>query len=162
MPRVSGVRTALLAMLAIGAGCGDPGASCGPEAGVVARVIDGDTIVLESGETIRYLMVDTPETTSEVECFGADARSFNTDAVGGKAISLRYDVECTDRFDRLLAYVSVDGQEINRLLVERGYGCVLRIAPNGAARADEFEMLEFRARAEGRGLWSACPEPRPC
>ena len=57
--------------------------------------------------------------------------------------------------------MTVDGQELNRLLVERGYGCVLHIAPNGDDRKDEFDMLEFRAKAEGRGLWSACM-PAPC
>lgn len=150
------------AALTAAAGCGSPVALCGPTSGIVERVIDGDTIVLTSGETIRYLMVDTPETTSDVECYGEEAKQFNTDAVAGKTVYLAYDLECTDRFDRLLAYVTADGQEINRTLVERGYACALHIAPNGNDRKDEFDALEFRARAEGRGLWSACPAPRPC
>ncbi len=53
----------------LGAGCGSP---CGPSRGTVATVVDGDTVKLESGETVRYLMVDTPEVTSgKNECWGA-------------------------------------------------------------------------------------------
>ncbi|MGE3458645.1 MAG: thermonuclease family protein, partial [Kofleriaceae bacterium] len=61
----------------------------------------------------------------------------------------------------LLAYVSVAGQEVNSLLIERGYGCVLHIAPNGDDRIVELEALEAAAKAAGRGLWGAC-DPIPC
>ena len=43
------------------------------------------------------------------------------------------DVEPPDlqpRFGRTLAYVTVGSQEVNTLLVERGYACVLFIPPN--------------------------------
>lgn len=139
-----------------------PGAGrCGPPSGVVDQVIDGDTIRLESGQRIRYLLVDTPENTSEVECYGPEATQFNTDLVGGAEVELVYDEECTDNFDRTLAYVSVQEREVNSLLVERGFGCALYIPPNGADRREEFEGLQAQARAENRGLWAACPE-NPC
>ena len=142
--------------------CGGGGSECGPTSGTVARVIDGDTIELATGETIRYLMVNTPETTGgKNECFGTNAVTFNRDLVEGKQVSIAYDVECTDRFDRTLAYVSVDGMEVNSLLVERGFACVLHIPPNGDARADEFDALQDAARQAGRGLWGQC-DPIPC
>jgi len=156
------IRTALAAGLAGAAalgGCGGP--SCGPETAVVSRVIDGDTVELASGERVRYLMVDTPESTTTTECYGDIAAQFNRDLVEGKTVSLTYDQECTDRYGRLLAYVSVGGVEVNTLIVERGYGCVLYIPPNGTDRQLEFETLEAQARAAGRGLWSAC-SPIPC
>jgi hypothetical protein len=34
----------------------------------------------------------------------------------------------------------------------------LHIPPNGDARLAEFQALEDQARAEGRGMWSACAE----
>ena len=80
----------------------------------------------------------------------------------GKQVTLTYDQQCTDRYGRLLAYVKIDGQEVNTVLVERGYACVLHIPPNGDDRVDEFDMLEYRAKLEGRGLWAACPPPLPC
>lgn len=148
--------------LLVAPGCG--GDRCGPESGTVAAVVDGDTIDLASGERVRYLMVDTPETTGgSDDCFGDNAVQFNTDLVLGQEVTLAYDVECEDRFGRLLAYVSVGGQEVNRLMVERGYACVLRIPPNGDDRAAEFEALEDAAQAAGRGLWGACaPEEILC
>lgn len=135
---------------------------CGATEGVVARVIDGDTIELETGERIRYLMVNTPETTGgKNECYGANAVTFNTDLVLGKRVTLRFDAQCTDIFDRTLAYVSVGGQEVNTLILERGYGCLLHIPPNGDDREDEFEALQAAARAQRRGLWGSC-DPIPC
>jgi micrococcal nuclease len=144
------------------AGCGDPGSSCGPRDAIVERVIDGDTVVISGGVRIRYLLVDAPESTSgRDDCYGANATQLNTDLVLGKAIELDYDVECRDAFGRTLAYVTVDGQDVNRLLIERGFACVLHIPPNGDARADELAALESTARAARRGLWGAC-DPIPC
>jgi micrococcal nuclease len=159
------VRSALVALAGLAvpaAACdGGGGSDCGPTSGTVARVIDGDTIELASGEGIRYLMVDTPENTTSVECYGPEATAFNADLVEGKDVEIEYDAECKDRYDRLLAYVSVDGREVNSLLVERGFGCVLYIPPNGTEREEEFDALEETARSESRGLWGACPE-NPC
>ncbi|KAB2891787.1 MAG: thermonuclease [Kofleriaceae bacterium] len=142
-----------------------PAVACGGggdgETATVGRVIDGDTIELTDGRRVRYLMVDTPESTTETECYGPEAKDFNVALVDGKTVTLTFDVEREDQFDRLLAYVSVDGVEINPVIVERGYGCVLHIPPNGDDRAAEFDELELRARTLGRGLWTAC-DPRPC
>jgi micrococcal nuclease len=130
--------------------------------GVVERVVDGDTIVLTTGETVRYLMVNTPEITGgKNECYGQNAARFNSDLVLGKTVRLTLDVEPTDIYDRTLAYVSVGDQEVNRLLVERGFACVLHIPPNGADRRAEFQELEASAKAAMRGLWGAC-DPIPC
>ena len=95
--------------------------SCGPGAGVVSRVVDGDTVVLQSGERVRYLLVDTPETTNgKHECFGAECRDFNRSLVEGRNVRLEYGEACTDRYGRLLAYVTVDGREVNSLLAKAG------------------------------------------
>jgi micrococcal nuclease len=148
----------VLAAAVLAAGCGG-GSPCGPESGVVMRAIDGDTIELESGETIRYLLADTPESTGGADdCFGQEAADYNAQLVEGERVTIEYDVECEDRFDRLLAYVSVGDTEINSLLVERGYACVLYIPPNGEDRVDEFQALEDAARAANRGMWGACAE----
>jgi micrococcal nuclease len=146
------------------AACGGGGGSseCGPTEATVARIIDGDTIELMSGERIRYLMVNTPETTGgKMDCYGENAVQFNRDLVEGKQITLTYDEQCTDMFGRTLAYVEVNGTEVNTVMVERGYACVLHIPPNGDDRADEFEALEDAAKAARRGLWGVC-DPIPC
>lgn len=156
------VRLALAAYAATAlGGCG--GSPCGESEAKVTRVIDGDTIELEGGVKIRYLLVDTPEISGGTECFGDNAKQMNSDLVLGKTVQIHYDVQCTDNFGRTLAYVTVDGQEVNTLLVQRGYACVLYIPPNGEARVSEFENLQLDAKNARRGLWSACnPLPPAC
>jgi len=150
------------ALLGLGI-CGLMGCATEPNnTALVARAIDGDTVELDTGERVRYLMVDTPESTTELECYGENAKTFNRDLVEGKQVTLRYDVEREDRFGRTLAYVTVDGDEVNTLIIERGFGCVLYIEPNGTDRLDEFQDLEAAARQANRGLWGACTSPRPC
>lgn len=154
-------RAAVLAALCASACGGEepPGSACGPSSARIVVVTDGDTVTTSEGERIRYLLVDSNEITGgRNDCYGQEARLYNESLVLDRTVSLAYDQECRDRFGRLLAYVSVDGREVNRLLVERGYACVLYIPPNGADRRAELEALEDQARAERRGMWGACHE----
>jgi micrococcal nuclease len=132
---------------------------CGPTSGVVDRVIDGDTIVLESGDRVRYILVDTPEITAgKNECWGAEARDYNQMLVEGRSIGIEYDQECQDQYGRLLAYVSVDELEVNRALLEGGFACILHISPNGDGAFAEYQALENTAKQAGVGMWSACAD----
>lgn len=151
----------ILVAILLGA-CGEATSSCGPPEATVARVIDGDTIVLTSGTRLRYLLINAPETTNgHADCYGAEATRANAALVAGKQVELAYDAACTDRYGRTLAYVSADGIDVNAYMIERGYACVLHIPPDGDARAAEFERLEADAKAARRGLWGAC-DPIPC
>ena len=75
-------------------------------------------------------------------------------------VPVRTDRLAMDKFveSTLLAWVWVQGQEVNTLMVERGYGCVLYIPPNGEDRVDEFNGLQALAKAAKRGMWGACAE----
>jgi micrococcal nuclease len=106
-------------------------------------------------------MIDTPESTTEQECWGMEAKQANRDLVEGKTVRLRYDVQCEDDYGRLLAYVELANQEINRVMIERGHACVLQIPPNGEAVLDEYRDLEYAAEQLGKGLWASCT-PIPC
>jgi micrococcal nuclease len=156
VPVAQATRLAAIAVLA--GACHDAGGTTA----VVTRVIDGDTVELASGEKIRYLMVNAPETTNgHDDCYGSNAATFNSDLVLDKTVTLDYDVVKTDMFGRTLAYVTVDGQEVNSLLLERGYACLLHIPPNGDDRLAEFKALETAAKTANRGLWGSC-SPIPC
>ena len=151
---------AVLAGASFCVGCThDDDSRCGPKRATVVNVVDGDTIDLDSGERVRLLMIDTPETTGgHDDCYGQEAAQFTITTLLGQEIELGYDVECEDQYGRLLAYVSLNGREINALMVERGFACVLYIPPNGSDRADEFESLEYVAESGGVGMWGACAE----
>jgi micrococcal nuclease len=107
---------------------------------------------------VRYIGVDTPEATHEVECWGRRATAANARLVDGRRVRLRRDVERRDRYGRLLAYVErvADGLDVNAELVRRGHARALAVAPN-TRRARRYARLADRARARGRGLWGVCP-----
>lgn len=122
----------------------------------VARVIDGDTIVLENGEKIRYIGMDTPETkhpSKPVEYYGKEATEANRRLVENKTVRLEFDAQERDRYGRLLAYVYVDTTFVNAELVKQGYAKVSTYPPN-VKYQDVFLKLEREAREEGRGLWA--------
>jgi len=133
--------------------------SCPPTNGVtVTDVVDGDTIKLSDGTTIRYIGIDTPETKHPhkgVECFGLQASKKNSELVLGKTVKLTYDVSKTDRYGRVLAYVWVEGKMVNETLVKEGYAFATAFPPD-VLYQDTFEMLEAEAKFENRGLWNEC------
>ncbi len=129
----------------------------------VVRVVDGDTIVVADGRTVRLIGIDTPETHDPrrpVECFGAEAASFTATLLPpGTAVRLVYDVERSDRYGRTLAYVyrRQDGLALSAALVAEGYASLLTIPPN-VAHVEELAALAAEARRADRGLWGVCRE----
>ena len=142
------------------AGDGSGGAGARAGGATVARVVDGDTIVLRGGERVRYIGMDTPESVkpgTPVQCYAKAAGRENERLVAGRRVRLRYDAERRDRYGRTLAYVyrARDGLFVNAELVRRGYARVLTIPPDDA-HAGLFRRLAARAREARRGLWGAC------
>lgn len=130
----------------------------------VRSVVDGDTIRvtgLPTGtELVRLIGIDAPETgegRTTRECFGREAQRWLADQVPrGSRLRLVFDVGQRDRYGRLLAYAHrPDGTFLNAELVARGYAQTMTIPPN-VRHAKELRELQRRARAEDRGLWSAC------
>ena len=123
---------------------------------IVQRVVDGDTVVLSSGERIRYIGMDTPELhhpRKPVEAYGREAMEFNRRLVEGKKVRLEFDVERHDRYGRVLAYVYLpEGTFVNAELVRQGYARLLTIPPN-VKYADLFVKLQKEAKEARRGLW---------
>lgn len=121
----------------------------------VSRVIDGDTIVLDGGDRVRYIGIDTPEDTAKRDCFGRQATQRNRELVEGRQVALEKDVQETDRFGRLLRYVWVDGQMVNEILVEEGFASVSTFPPD-VRHQERFLEAQERARRAGAGLWGEC------
>ncbi len=122
----------------------------------VVRVVDGDTIVLSDGRTVRYIGIDTPERGQK---FYEAAKNFNRKLVQNKTVELEFDVERYDQYGRLLAYVFVRDKNkrlifANAEMVRNGYARIYTKPPN-VKYADLFLRLQKEARANHRGLWSA-------
>lgn len=121
----------------------------------VAKVIDGDTIVLESGETIRYIGIDAPEVSLGEECFAKEATKANEELVLGKEIRLEKDVSEKDKYNRLLRYVWVGSTFVNESLVKEGFARFSSYPPD-VKYQDLFKAAEQDARENNRGLWGKC------
>ena len=125
----------------------------------VVRVVDGDTIELDTGEKVRYIGVNAPESVDPrkpVECFGKEASEYNKSLVEGKAVGLVGDVGDKDKYGRLLRYVYLnDGTFVNLKLVQDGYASVMTVQPN-VAYQKEFVAAQSKARENKVGLWNAC------
>lgn len=126
----------------------------------LARVVDGDTLRLESGESVRLLGINTPEVASryrDAEAGGEQARQWLRRKLEGEAIYLEHDAERVDRYDRLLAHVFLeDGEHINASLLESGLA-MLTITPPNLAYSDSLQQAQLRAESARRGVW-AMPE----
>lgn len=131
----------------------------------VTEVIDGDTVIIESGERVRYIGVDTPETKhpkKSVQCFGREASRRNTELVEGKEVYLEKDISETDRYGRLLRYIYLLNPDapdevimVNEYLIEQGYGTVITYPPD-VKYHEQFREAQRLAQEEKRGLWGAC------
>jgi len=127
---------------------------------IVKRVIDGDTIEISTGDRVRYIGIDTPETShpsKPIECFGKEASDKNKQLVEGKKVRLEKDVSETDKYGRLLRYVYVDNIFVNLELVKLGYAYSSTYPPDVKYQS-QFLAAQNEARENGRGLWSACQE----
>lgn len=135
------------------------------EAGLVTRVIDGDTIeVMMNGQTyrVRYIGIDSPETydpQTGSQPFGPEAADKNREFVNGREIILVKDVSETDSFGRLLRYVFVGGLSgifVNYEMVASGYAVASSYPPDVACN-EVFLSAEEMARSSEIGLWAPVP-----
>lgn len=134
-----------------------------PTPRTIIRVVDGDTVVLNGGEKVRLIGVDTPETVDPrkpVQRFGHEASAFTTRRLQGKTVRLAYDWQRTDKYRRTLAYVCLpDGELVNETIIRQGYGVALMKYPFAAPLMARFRAAEAAARTGARGLWAPAVAP---
>lgn len=125
--------------------------------GLVASVIDGDTLKLADGRRVRLLGIDTPEVAHHGQAgepLGEQARRFLKKQIEGKRVHLRYDLQRRDHYQRLLAHLFLEnGENINAKLLERGLAHALFKWPN-LKNAEHYYTLESEARRQGSGVWA--------
>lgn len=87
------------------------------EGGIVERVIDGDTIVV-NGSTVRLLGINTPE---KGEVYYEEAKQYMENRTLNKFVKLKGGKEDLDLYKRKLRYVYVSEKNVNEELVRKGY-----------------------------------------
>jgi micrococcal nuclease len=134
----------------------------------VKRVVDGDTVELTDGRKVRYLNMDTPESVkpnTPEQCYAKKASHRNEELVSGKTITLVFDKQAYDRYDRLLALIFLNDADkndttksVNAELVREGAARALIIKPNNTYEA-LFYSLQSEAESAKKGLWGECKRP---
>lgn len=117
----------------------------------VDRVLDGDTIKLQDGRTVRFRNVDTPE--KDQSHGGAAASALDYALSKGKNISIH--TEQTDPYGREIAYIYADGKLVNQSLVESGDAWVYDHFAKDSKDFGELKAVERAAKEARKGLWSS-------
>lgn len=126
-----------------------------PQIGKITRVVDGDTVhVLIDGRdfAVRYIGVDTPESTTEHEFLGPESSALNSSLVANQDVVLYRDTSETDRFDRLLRYVFVGEKFVNAELVRAGMAQAIDYEPDTAC-SELLTQAMLEAQQTKVGLW---------
>ena len=126
----------------------------------VKYVYDGDTILMDNGEKVRYLGINAPEIgyQGEIDEFmSIQSRDYNQHLVLHRKVQLEFDRQKRDPHNRLLAYVYLQsGEMVNRLLVRQGLAHVMV----NKAKPKYFSDLlaeQRRAMTKKIGIWQNEP-----
>jgi len=126
------------------------------------KCIDGDTIKVERNDeiiTVRLLAVNTPEIKTdkkEGEYYSEEASTYTCNLImNAKKIELEYDPksDITDKYDRTLAWVFIDGKLLEDLLVKNGYAEV-KYVYDDYKYVDLLMESENIAKTNRLGIWN--------
>ena len=125
------------------------------------KTIDGDTIkIMYEGkeENVRYLLIDTPETNHPrlgKQPFGQQAKVRNQELLQKGQLEIEFDVGGKyDKYDRLLAYIYIDGKSVQEQLLKEGLARVAYVYPPNTRHLDAFKKAEQQAKKSGIGIWT--------
>ena len=122
--------------------------------GIFVDCIDGDTAVflLDQKETkVRFLAIDAPEIDTT---FGKEVASYVCNVLK-KSEKIHFEFEETaskDKYGRTLAWVYVDDQLLQKILVEQGYAEVKYIYDD-YKYVEQLENLQKQAKEKKLGIW---------
>lgn len=122
----------------------------------VKKVYDGDTLLLDNGQKVRLLGVNTPEVEGrykEAQAGGEEAKRWLQKVLKNKKVHIERDVEKKDKYGRVLAYVFVEGGlHINLELVKKGFAS-LNIYPPNLKYTDVLLKAQKQAEKKQLGIW---------
>ena len=125
----------------------------------ITSITDGDTIKLSDGTSVRLLQIDSPELRGN-ECYATEAQKALAKLINrsGK-ISLTTDpnLDEVDRYGRLLRYLFIGKRNINLEMVRIGAAAPYFYRSERGLYSEKLIKAAQSARANSRGLWSACP-----
>lgn len=124
----------------------------------LSKCVDGDTAwFILDGEEIktRFLAIDTPESTNEIEPFGKEASNYTCDLLtNANKIEIEYDENSDklDKYGRHLVWVFVDDKLLQDLIIQQGLGQVDYIYGD-YKYLTTLEASELIAKNNQVGMW---------
>ena len=128
--------------------------------GEVVYVHDGDTFDVKIGdkvETVRMLLIDTPETVQKgmiPQPGGEIASNYTKKHLLGKDTKIVFDGSHRDKYDRILGYVEIDGEDYNQRLLDEGLAKLAYIYEPYYDRLEDYRKSEEKAYQQKKGIWS--------
>lgn len=123
------------------------------------KCVDGDTAWFYYNDTemkTRFLAINTPESTNKIEEYGKEASEFTcNELTNAKIIELEYDdnSDKLDKYDRYLAWVFVDGELLNKKIIDNGLAEV-KYLYGDYKYTDILQKAEENAKSKKLGMWS--------
>jgi micrococcal nuclease len=126
----------------------------------IIGVIDGDTVELLGRDRLRLLGIDCPE---RGQPFYDSATAYLTHLALDKIARVEFSHRRRDKYDRLLAYITIDSQFVNAMMVRNGLAYVYLFDDNLADRKHIEQLLAAQNDAidHGCGIWSIKHEKEP-
>lgn len=132
-----------------------------PPQGVISRVervVSGQTLeiidprsLVPRLQSVRLIGIAAPD--MKQEPWGLRAQQYLEEICLGKEVLLESDREQSDPYNRVLAYVWLDGVLINEQLVEQGYVLAEERIPN-TKYSQRLLYAQYEARILGQGIWN--------
>lgn len=117
----------------------------------VLRIIDGDTFELLSGEKVRLIGINAPEMNDK---YGDKSKEYLVNLIQTKDVILKNDSVTKDKdiYGRLLRYVYLDDEDINKKMILDGYA--LAYTKYSFTKIEEYKQAEQIAKKDKIGLWT--------
>jgi micrococcal nuclease len=122
------------------------------------RCIDGDTAVFnidDKIQTVRFLAIDTPESTNKKEFYGKEASTYTCNkltSANNIVLELDSNSDEYDRYNRMLAWIFVDEILLQDDIIKNGYGKVAYIYGDYKYTNVLYES-EIYAKENKLGIW---------
>jgi micrococcal nuclease len=125
----------------------------------VTKVIDGDTLDINTSQRIRLSGINTPEIG---ECYYQEAKDKLTQLTLEKQVYLEKDKTDKGKYGRLLRYIYINNTLINELLVLEGYAKVYDKYAYDTKRYSQLKKAEEQAKSKKLGVWSCQDKKQNC
>jgi endonuclease YncB( thermonuclease family) len=112
---------------------------------ICTAVIDGDTIRLDNGETVRLIGIDAPELSQPG---GEESRQYLAQLILNKGVTLETGYEDRDKYNRLLRFVYLGNLCINEEMIRQGYAEARYLTSEDSIR-EYYIHLELRKLVYG-------------